>query len=203
MADTDGFIDLMSKFNAIHREYSPKPRKFYAFCTSVTDTTTTAGIIASGAFHLRLCSLILSPTRWCTNGCTQSAIWSCARTSRNPSCCSVPTPQLHFIRPTISVHDATTIYHQAFFHPLISYLAFRSRHLYPLSLAIYPGLPRSLSRGTLARNNIGANTLSRSFHTYPFSPTPRLRPYTSLVFTGVAHHCTHRFACSSLEALWL
>ncbi|KIY63155.1 G-alpha-domain-containing protein [Cylindrobasidium torrendii FP15055 ss-10] len=38
---------LMSKFNAIHREYSPKPRKFYAFCTSVTDTTTTAGIIAS------------------------------------------------------------------------------------------------------------------------------------------------------------
>ncbi|KAJ3921300.1 guanine nucleotide binding protein, alpha subunit [Lentinula edodes] len=36
-----------SKFSAIHREYSPNPRKFYAFCTSVTDTATTAGIIAS------------------------------------------------------------------------------------------------------------------------------------------------------------
>ncbi|KAI6037622.1 G-alpha-domain-containing protein [Pisolithus marmoratus] len=36
-----------SKFSAIHREYSPLPRKFYAFCTSVTDTTTTAGILAS------------------------------------------------------------------------------------------------------------------------------------------------------------
>ncbi|KIK55033.1 hypothetical protein GYMLUDRAFT_62818 [Collybiopsis luxurians FD-317 M1] len=39
---------LRSKFSAIHREYSPIPRKFYAFCTSVTDTATTAGIIASG-----------------------------------------------------------------------------------------------------------------------------------------------------------
>lgn len=38
---------LRGKFSAIHREYSPNPRKFYAFCTSVTDTTTTAGIIAS------------------------------------------------------------------------------------------------------------------------------------------------------------
>ncbi|KAF8621327.1 hypothetical protein AX15_007865 [Amanita polypyramis BW_CC] len=38
---------LRSKFSAIHREHSPSPRKFYAFCTSVTDTTTTAGIIAS------------------------------------------------------------------------------------------------------------------------------------------------------------
>ncbi|KAF8872524.1 guanine nucleotide binding protein, alpha subunit [Mucidula mucida] len=38
---------LRSKFNAIHREYSPLPRKFYAFTTSVTDTGTTAGIIAS------------------------------------------------------------------------------------------------------------------------------------------------------------
>ncbi|KAH0834717.1 G-protein alpha subunit-domain-containing protein [Lanmaoa asiatica] len=37
-----------SKFSAIHREYSPLPRKFYGFCTSVTDTTTTAGILASG-----------------------------------------------------------------------------------------------------------------------------------------------------------
>ncbi|KAF9226236.1 G-alpha-domain-containing protein [Gyrodon lividus] len=36
-----------SKFSAIHREYSPLPRKFYGFCTSVTDTTTTAGILAS------------------------------------------------------------------------------------------------------------------------------------------------------------
>jgi guanine nucleotide-binding protein subunit alpha len=46
---TDAHIDLRSKFSAIHREYSPNPRKFYAFCTSVTDTATTAGIIASGA----------------------------------------------------------------------------------------------------------------------------------------------------------
>ncbi|THV07179.1 G-alpha-domain-containing protein [Dendrothele bispora CBS 962.96] len=38
---------LRGKFSAIHREYSPNPRKFYAFCTSVTDTATTAGIIAS------------------------------------------------------------------------------------------------------------------------------------------------------------
>ncbi|KAK2465576.1 hypothetical protein APHAL10511_002468 [Amanita phalloides] len=38
---------LKGKFGAIHREYSPRARKFYAFCTSVTDTTTTAGIIAS------------------------------------------------------------------------------------------------------------------------------------------------------------
>ncbi|KAG6811281.1 hypothetical protein H0H92_008194 [Tricholoma furcatifolium] len=38
---------LRGKFNAIHREYSPNPRKFYAFLTSVTDTATTAGIIAS------------------------------------------------------------------------------------------------------------------------------------------------------------
>ncbi|KAH9477521.1 Guanine nucleotide-binding protein alpha-4 subunit [Psilocybe cubensis] len=38
---------LRGKFSAIHREYSPNPRKFYAFCTSVTDTVTTAGIIAS------------------------------------------------------------------------------------------------------------------------------------------------------------
>ncbi|KAE9391741.1 G-alpha-domain-containing protein [Gymnopus androsaceus JB14] len=38
---------LRSKFSAIHREYSENPRKFYAFCTSVTDTATTAGIIAA------------------------------------------------------------------------------------------------------------------------------------------------------------
>ncbi|KAL1730434.1 guanine nucleotide binding protein, alpha subunit [Schizophyllum commune] len=38
---------LQSKFTAIHREYSPPTRKFYAFCTSVTDTQTTSGIIAS------------------------------------------------------------------------------------------------------------------------------------------------------------
>ncbi|KAJ7931299.1 guanine nucleotide-binding protein alpha-4 subunit [Mycena leptocephala] len=42
---------LRSKFSAIHREYSPNPRKFYAFCTSVTDTATTAGIIASAALR--------------------------------------------------------------------------------------------------------------------------------------------------------
>ncbi|KAF5351154.1 hypothetical protein D9756_008283 [Leucocoprinus leucothites] len=40
-------VDMRSKFSAIHREHSPNPRKFYAFCTSVTDTTTTSGIIAS------------------------------------------------------------------------------------------------------------------------------------------------------------
>lgn len=34
------------KFSAILREHSPQPRKFYGFCTSVTDTTTTAGILA-------------------------------------------------------------------------------------------------------------------------------------------------------------
>jgi guanine nucleotide-binding protein alpha-1 subunit len=33
------FVDLRSKFNAIQREYSPHPRKFYAFCTSVTVST--------------------------------------------------------------------------------------------------------------------------------------------------------------------
>ncbi|KAF8716084.1 hypothetical protein AX14_012437 [Amanita brunnescens Koide BX004] len=38
---------LRGKFSAILREYSPSPRKFYAFSTSVTDTTTTSGIIAS------------------------------------------------------------------------------------------------------------------------------------------------------------
>jgi len=34
------------KFSAILREHSPNPRKFYGFCTSVTDTSTTAGILA-------------------------------------------------------------------------------------------------------------------------------------------------------------
>jgi len=34
------------KFSAIQREHSPAPRKFYSFFTSVTDTTTTAGILA-------------------------------------------------------------------------------------------------------------------------------------------------------------
>ncbi|PAV19061.1 G-alpha-domain-containing [Pyrrhoderma noxium] len=36
-----------SKFAAIQREYSPSPRKFYGFCTSVTEITTTSGILAS------------------------------------------------------------------------------------------------------------------------------------------------------------
>jgi guanine nucleotide-binding protein subunit alpha len=44
-------LDLRGKFSAIHREYSPNPRKFYVFCTSVTDAATTAGIIASGSCH--------------------------------------------------------------------------------------------------------------------------------------------------------
>jgi guanine nucleotide-binding protein subunit alpha len=35
------------KFNAIQRTYSPAPRKFYGYCTSITETTTTAGILAS------------------------------------------------------------------------------------------------------------------------------------------------------------
>lgn len=43
-------LDLKGKFSAIHREYSPNPRKFYVFATSVTDTTTTGGIIASGMY---------------------------------------------------------------------------------------------------------------------------------------------------------
>ncbi|KAG1795358.1 guanine nucleotide binding protein, alpha subunit [Suillus plorans] len=43
-----------SKFSAIHREYSPLPRKFYGFCTTVTDTTTTAGILASGKSNVVL-----------------------------------------------------------------------------------------------------------------------------------------------------
>jgi len=36
-----------SKFAAIQREYSPRSRRFYCYCTSVTDTTTTSGILAS------------------------------------------------------------------------------------------------------------------------------------------------------------
>ncbi|KAI5121426.1 hypothetical protein M0805_006188 [Coniferiporia weirii] len=36
-----------AKFAAIQREYSPNPRKFYGFCTSVTEITTTSGILAS------------------------------------------------------------------------------------------------------------------------------------------------------------
>ncbi|KAI0044312.1 G-alpha-domain-containing protein [Auriscalpium vulgare] len=35
------------KFSAIQRVFSPAPRKFYGFCTSVTDIQTTAGILAS------------------------------------------------------------------------------------------------------------------------------------------------------------
>ncbi|KAI0318787.1 guanine nucleotide binding protein, alpha subunit [Amylostereum chailletii] len=38
---------FLSKFSAIQRAYSPVPRKFYGFCTSVTDSATTAGILAS------------------------------------------------------------------------------------------------------------------------------------------------------------
>jgi hypothetical protein len=29
-------LDFHTKFSAIHREYSPNPRKFYGWCTSVT-----------------------------------------------------------------------------------------------------------------------------------------------------------------------
>ncbi|KAI0056631.1 G-alpha-domain-containing protein [Artomyces pyxidatus] len=38
---------FLSKFSAIQRAFSPSPRRFYGFCTSVTETSTTAGIIAS------------------------------------------------------------------------------------------------------------------------------------------------------------
>ncbi|KAJ7708380.1 hypothetical protein B0H17DRAFT_1191823 [Mycena rosella] len=40
-------VHLRNKFSAIHYECSPSPRKFYAFCMSVTDTATTGGIIAT------------------------------------------------------------------------------------------------------------------------------------------------------------
>ncbi|GJE93719.1 G-alpha-domain-containing protein [Phanerochaete sordida] len=36
-----------SKFSFIHREHSPQPRKFHGYFTSVTDTSTTSGILAS------------------------------------------------------------------------------------------------------------------------------------------------------------
>lgn len=36
--------DFRSKFNAIHREYSPLPRKFYGFCTSVTVSVAIASV---------------------------------------------------------------------------------------------------------------------------------------------------------------
>ncbi|KZT36488.1 G-alpha-domain-containing protein [Sistotremastrum suecicum HHB10207 ss-3] len=36
-----------TKFSAIQREYSPIPRRFYGYLTSVTDITTTSGILAS------------------------------------------------------------------------------------------------------------------------------------------------------------
>lgn len=36
-----------SKFQAIEREYSPEPRRFYGYCTSVTDRETTRGILHS------------------------------------------------------------------------------------------------------------------------------------------------------------
>ncbi|KZV92997.1 G-alpha-domain-containing protein [Exidia glandulosa HHB12029] len=38
---------LRSKFHAIHREYSSRPRKFYCFATSVTDVVQTSGILAA------------------------------------------------------------------------------------------------------------------------------------------------------------
>ncbi|KAI0088998.1 G-alpha-domain-containing protein [Irpex rosettiformis] len=36
-----------SKFSYIHREHSPLPRRFHCYFTSVTDTSTTSGILAS------------------------------------------------------------------------------------------------------------------------------------------------------------
>ncbi|KAI0341384.1 G-alpha-domain-containing protein [Trametopsis cervina] len=36
-----------SRFSHIHREHSPQPRKFHGYFTSVTDTSTTSGILAS------------------------------------------------------------------------------------------------------------------------------------------------------------
>ena len=96
--------DFRSKFNAIHREHSPIPRKFYGFCTSVTvscfvnqrvfpsthellqDTTTTMGILASGkegtfnhfqmSSHFRL----------------QYGIWLSVNIYGNHDCCDLPPP---------------------------------------------------------------------------------------------------------------
>ncbi|PSR74405.1 hypothetical protein PHLCEN_2v9913, partial [Hermanssonia centrifuga] len=36
-----------SKFSFIHREHSPLPRKFHGYFTSVTDASTTSGILVS------------------------------------------------------------------------------------------------------------------------------------------------------------
>lgn len=81
-------LDLRGKFSAIHREYSPNPRKFYAFCTSVTDTATTSGIIASGMF-----STFISVQKVCVPQqffflLHQCAIWWSANIWSNLNCCS-------------------------------------------------------------------------------------------------------------------
>ncbi|TFY54430.1 hypothetical protein EVG20_g9707 [Dentipellis fragilis] len=55
-ADRENDVETASKyfrgkFSAIQRTYSPAPRKFYGFCTSVTDTVTTSGILVSGVHY--------------------------------------------------------------------------------------------------------------------------------------------------------
>lgn len=55
----DGFrtIDFRSKFSAIQRAYSPTPRKFYGFCTSVT----VRPLIDAIPIYLSYCPRCLSP----------------------------------------------------------------------------------------------------------------------------------------------
>ena len=77
-------LDLRGKFGAIHREYSPNPRKFYAFCTSVTDTATTAGIIASGTFLTSFLSSVYGSEQ----NFYQCATWWSVNISSNLNCCN-------------------------------------------------------------------------------------------------------------------
>lgn len=42
------FTDLRKKFYGIQKQFSPKPRPFYAHFTSVTDTTSTKSILTNG-----------------------------------------------------------------------------------------------------------------------------------------------------------
>ena len=87
--------DLRGKFSAIHREYSPQPRKFYVFCTSVTDPTTTSGIIASGSFH-RVLVLVLRLTS------CQFGTWLFGNTSNNRGSSDLVTP------PGLTAHFYTS-----------------------------------------------------------------------------------------------
>lgn len=77
-------LDLRGKFSAIHREYSPNPRKFYAFCTSVTDTATTSGILASGTFS----TWFIQQAQVWIEFMSQCATWWSGNTSSNLNCCN-------------------------------------------------------------------------------------------------------------------